>query len=66
MESFNVVSTAVVKRAMPPLKESPTKVASYTLVASSDLDKSLDITKGVIGGASAPTAKMGSQLANWP
>jgi hypothetical protein len=41
MESFNIVFTAAAATTISPLKESPVKAASYTLVASSDLDKVL-------------------------
>jgi hypothetical protein len=59
-----MTSTAAAVRAMPPLKELPANVTSYTLVASSDLDKALDTTKGVNRGAGTPLAKMGGRPAN--
>jgi hypothetical protein len=64
MKSFNVISTAAAMRGIPSVKESPVKVASCTLVASSDLDKVLDVTKDITRGADAPMTKMGGQLAN--
>jgi hypothetical protein len=60
MESFNVVSTIVVARAILPLKESHAKAVSCTLVISSDLDKVFDVTLDVTRGADAPSTKMGS------
>jgi hypothetical protein len=64
MESFNVVSTAAAMRVMPPLKVSSAEVTFCTLVASSDLDKVLDVTKEVTRGAGAPSVKMGGWPAN--
>jgi hypothetical protein len=44
---------------LPPLKEaSPAKVMLCALIASIDLQKDLDATKEVTGGASTPLAKM--------
>jgi hypothetical protein len=64
MESYNVISTTATVRTIPPLKESPMKVTSCTLVASSDLHKALDVTKDVTRGAGSPSAKMGGRPAN--
>jgi hypothetical protein len=64
MESFNVVSTVAAVRAITLLKESPTKVMSCTLVASSNLDKVFNVTKDVTRGAGGPPVKMGGRPAN--
>jgi hypothetical protein len=64
MESFNVISIVAATRAILPLKESPVKVMSYTLVASSDLDKVLDMTKEVNRRVSAPSMKMDGRTTN--
>jgi hypothetical protein len=70
MESFNVVSTTSVVRVIPLLKEaSPVKVACYTLVAPSNLEKALDTTKETTRGAGGPSTKMGGRPTNidgWP
>jgi hypothetical protein len=67
MDPFNALSTAVIARMIPPLREAhPTKVTSCTLVTSTDLEKALDVVKEVIGGAGAPSAMMGGRLAKSP
>jgi hypothetical protein len=67
MDPFNALSTAVITRMIPPLREAhPTKVASCTLVTSTNLEKALDVVKEVIGGAGAPSATMGGRLAKSP
>jgi hypothetical protein len=63
MESFNVISTDAAARVMPLLKESPPKVMSCTLAAYGDLDKALDVTKGVTGGVGTLLANMGGRPA---
>jgi hypothetical protein len=55
MDPFNALSTAVAAWNIPPLKEAPTaKVMSCALVASTDLEKTLDAVKDVTGGADTP------------
>jgi hypothetical protein len=59
MDPFNALSTTVAARRIPPLKKaSPTKVMSCTLVASTNLQKDLDASKEVTGGAGVPLVKM--------
>jgi hypothetical protein len=59
MDPFNALSTTAAARRIPPLKEaSSAKVMSCALIASVDLQKDLDATKEVTGGAGAPSAKM--------
>jgi hypothetical protein len=56
---INALSIAAAARKIPPLKEaSPAKVMSCKLIASIDLQKELDATKEVTGGADAPSTKM--------
>jgi hypothetical protein len=62
MDPFNALSTTVAARKIPPMKEAPpAKVMSCALVASTDLEKDLDVVKEVLGGASMPLTKMASQ-----
>jgi hypothetical protein len=63
----NALSTATAMRMIPPLREAPpTKVSSCALVASTALEKALDVAKEVIGGASVPLVMMGDQPAKSP
>jgi hypothetical protein len=65
MDPFNVLSIA--PRKIPPLKDAPpTKVMSCALVASTDLEKTLDAAKEVTGGDGVPLAKKASRKANCP
>jgi hypothetical protein len=67
MDPFNALSTTAVTRKIPPLKEAtPAKVMSYGLVTPTDLEKTLDASKEVTGGAGAPSAKMAGRPANSP
>jgi hypothetical protein len=67
MDPFNALSTAVAARNIPPLKEAPpAKVMSYALVASTDLEKTVDATKEVTRGAGAPSTKLVGRSANSP
>jgi hypothetical protein len=59
MDPFNALSTVVATRKIPPLKEaSPAKVMLCVLVASTDLQKDLDVAKEVTGGVGMPSVKM--------
>jgi hypothetical protein len=67
MNPFNALSIAATVRKILPLKEaSPAKVMSCALIASIDIQKDLDATKEVTGGAGAPSTKMASRPANSP
>jgi hypothetical protein len=67
MDPFNALSTAVAVRKIPPLKEAPpAKVLSCALVASTDLEKTLDAAQEVIRGAGMPSVKMVGWPANSP
>jgi hypothetical protein len=60
MHPFNALSTIVVARKIPPLKEAPpAKVMLSVLIASTDLEKDLDATREVTVGASAPSPLAG-------
>jgi hypothetical protein len=62
MDPFNALSSAATARKIPLLKEaSPAKVMSCALVASKDLQKDLDATKEITGGAGTPLVKMAGQ-----
>jgi hypothetical protein len=67
MDPFNALSTTATVRKIPPLKEAPpAKVMSR---ASTDLEKDLDATKEVTGGAGVPSVKMADWSAShglWP
>jgi hypothetical protein len=64
MDPFNTLSTTAAARKVPQLKEAPpAKVMSGALVASTDLEKDLYVTKEVTGGASVPLAKMAGRPA---
>jgi hypothetical protein len=59
MDPFNAQSTAAAARKIQPLKEAPpAKVMSCALVTLTELEKTLDATKEVNGGAGVPLAKM--------
>jgi hypothetical protein len=59
MDPFNALSTAAAARKIPSLKEAPpTKVISCALVTSTELEKNLDATRDVTGGAGTPMVKM--------
>jgi hypothetical protein len=63
MDPFSALSTTNATRKIPLLKEAPhAKVMSCALVASTDLEKTLDDMKEVTGGADVPSAKMADQL----
>jgi hypothetical protein len=63
MDPFNALSIATVVWNIPMLKEAPTaEVMSCALVRSTDLEKTLDAAKEVIGGAGAPSVKMGPSI----
>jgi hypothetical protein len=65
MDPFNALSTAVAVRMIPPLREAPpAKVMPCVLVASPNLERALDATKEVTGGASVPSVKMAGRPAN--
>jgi hypothetical protein len=68
-DPFNALSTTAAARKIPLLKEaSPAKVMSCALIASTDLQKDLDVVKKVTGGAGVPSVKMADQpwfVANW-
>jgi hypothetical protein len=67
MDPFNTMSTATAVRKIPPLREAPpAKVMSCALVASTDLERGLDATKEVTGGADTPSMKMAGRSANSP
>jgi hypothetical protein len=67
MDPFSALSTTTATRKFPPLREAPpAKVMSCALVASKDLERALDATKEVIGGAGMPSAKMAGRPANSP
>jgi hypothetical protein len=64
MDPFNAPSTTAAARKIPLLKEaSPTKVISCVLIASTDLQKDLDVVKEVTGGDDTPSAKMAGRSA---
>jgi hypothetical protein len=61
---LNALSTAVVVRMIPLLREAPhAKVTSCTLVTSTDMEKALDTMNEVTRGAGAPSAMMGGRPA---
>jgi hypothetical protein len=70
MDPFNAMSSAAATRKILPSKEaSPGKVMSCVLIALTDLQKDLDATKEVTGGADVLLSKMAGQLAGhglWP
>jgi hypothetical protein len=67
MDPFNALSTIATARKIPPLREAPpAKVMSRAFVTSTDLERTLDATQEVTGGASAPLAKMAGQPTNSP
>jgi hypothetical protein len=62
MDPFNALSTAAATRKITSLKEAPSaKVMSCALVASTNLEKDLDVAKGVTERAGMPSAKMAGQ-----
>jgi hypothetical protein len=67
MDPFNALSTVAAARKIPQLKEAPpTKVMSCALVTSTDLEKTLDAEKEVIGGAGAPSDCCGTHRSDNP
>jgi hypothetical protein len=67
IDPLNALSTTAAARMIPLLREAPpAKVASCVLVASTDLEKALDVAKEVIEGADAPSVTTGSQPAKSP